>query len=111
MQTIDVAEGVQQLTLSGSLDAAAVAKVETAFQALVSNSEKSAIIDMTEVAFCGSLGVRMLLAAARVAERRGRKMIIAGARPEVRQVFDTVGLGALIPLADSVDEARAQLGV
>lgn len=110
MQTSDVSAGVHQVTLSGFLDAAAVAKLEVGFQAVVASSNKSAIVDMTAVEFCGSLGVRMLLAAARVAERRGRRMIIAGARPEVLEVFETVGLTTLIPVAGSVAEAREQIG-
>jgi anti-anti-sigma factor len=109
MELTEVAEGVQQVSLTGHLDAAGVARIETGFTAMLSNSQKSAIVDMTGVEFCGSLGVRMLLATARVMERRGRKMVIAGARPEVRQVFDTVGLGALVPLANTLADAKAML--
>ena len=110
MQREEVSERVRLVSLSGFLDAAAVGRLEAGFAAQVAAGDKSVVVDLGGVEFCGSLGIRMLLASARVAERRGQRLVLAAARPEVRQVFDTVALGTLVPLADTVEDAKALLG-
>jgi anti-anti-sigma factor len=45
------------------------------------------LIDMSGVSFVGSLGMRMLIAAARTADRTGRKVAIFGVQPAVAEVF------------------------
>ena len=110
---IDVTElgaEVNRVALKGRLDAAAASAAELQFTALVSATGRSALIDMTEVPFVASLGIRMLLACARVLQRSGRQMVIFGASEAVTEVFDTVALGTIIPLTPDEGKARARVG-
>jgi anti-anti-sigma factor len=109
MNVVDLGESLQQVVLSGRLDSASVAGLEARFTATL-GAPKDAIIDLTAVEFCGSLAIRMFLAAGRIVQKRDRRMVIAGAQPQVKEVFDTVALSAIIPLAATPAEARKQLG-
>ncbi len=61
--------------LAGRLDAAGTEKIEIVFAAQVRAAPGHVLVDMTGVGFVGSLGIRMLISAARVADRAGRKVV------------------------------------
>lgn len=109
MELIDISDSTHRVTLTGRLDVDGVAAVEMRFTATLSSSPKDAIIDLTGCEFCGSLAIRMLLSTARVMVRRGRRMVIIGAQPQVRDVFETVALETMIPVFSGLDEALAHL--
>jgi anti-sigma B factor antagonist len=109
MDLVDLSETIHQVSLSGRLDAIGVERLETRFTALLSGTAKDAIVDLTAVDFCGSLAIRMFLTTARVMQRRDRRMVIAGAQPQVTEVFQTVALNSVIPLVATPGEARARL--
>ncbi len=110
MDLIELSDSLDQVALTGRLDTAGVGEVEMRFTATLSGSGKDAIVDISEVEFCGSLAIRMLLSTARVMQRRGRRMVIAGAQPQVLEVFETVALGTIIPLSPDATAARGLLG-
>jgi anti-anti-sigma factor len=93
------------LTLTGSLDSHGVREVETPVTAILAGSGAHALLDLEELEFIGSLGLRLLLTNARLLERRGRRMVIFGVQPAVAEVFETVSLATLIRVVD--DEAAA----
>jgi len=72
----DSAGAHRRLVLTGRLDAAGTEKVEVAFTAHIRAAQRNALVDMSGVSFVGSLGVRMLIAAARVADRGGCRCLI-----------------------------------
>jgi anti-anti-sigma factor len=94
-----------RLGLKGRLDASGAEAVETAFTAQVAGAAGHVLVDLSGVPFAGSLGIRMLIAAGRVAMRRGRKMILVAPQPQVAEVFGIVSLDDLIPVLG--DEAAA----
>lgn len=106
MDVNSLGETVQEVVLSGRLDAPGVAALEAPFTAALSGASKDAIVDLTRVDFCGSLGIRMFLGAARVLQRRDRRMVLAGAQPQVQEVFETLALGSVVLLAATPEEAR-----
>ena len=111
---IDVTElgpEVNRVALKGRLDAATTGTAELQFTALVAAAGRDALIDLTEVPFVASLGIRMLLSSARVLQRKGRRMVIFGASEAVMDVFETVALGTIIPLAPDEAKARALVGI
>ena len=101
----EIAPEICRVALRGRGDASGVDSVETGFTAAVSQSGCHAALDLAEVPFMGSLGIRMLIACARVMTRRGRKLVLFAVQPMVMEVFETVALSDLIPIAS--DEAAA----
>ncbi len=109
MVVVDVAGAPKRLGLTGRLDAGGTEKVEVAFGAQVRAAQRHVLVDMTGVSFVGSLGIRMLIAAARVSDRGGFKLVIFGAQPAVAEVFRTIALDDLIPVMPDEAAALAQI--
>lgn len=94
-----------RLGLKGRLDAAGAEAVEAALAAQVGAAARHVLLDLAGVSFAGSLGIRMLISAARVATRRGHRLVLVAPQPQVAEVFGIVALDDLIPVVP--DEAAA----
>lgn len=107
MEISPVGERLVKVTLVGRLDTPAVNGLETQFIASLVPDAKSAIVDLSQVDFVSSIGIRMLISAAR--SLRGRQAVLAvfGVSPRVRHVFDAVGLSKILPICSTEDDARA----
>jgi anti-sigma B factor antagonist len=99
--------GVTRIVLMGRLDTPGVDRVETRFVAASVPAARHAVVDISGVEFVASMGIRMFVSAARSMAHRGTRMVIYGAQPLVRQVFDHAALGALIPIVAGEHEALA----
>ncbi|HYZ61007.1 MAG TPA: STAS domain-containing protein [Acetobacteraceae bacterium] len=102
------ADQVVRFELEGRLDSASVEQIEAPLTASLRDGTGNVMLDLRNVPFVGSLGIRMLVSAARAIQRQGRTLVLLGVQPQVLEVFDTVALGDLIPIAANQDEA-AQL--
>jgi len=65
------------------------------------------IVDMSQVTFIDSSGIRCLLGAYRVFEASSREFAIAGASGPVEDILRMTGLDVLLPMAPSVDSAAS----
>lgn len=104
---IDNGGPAAHVILRGRLDGAGAEAIELPFTASMGALGKPALLDMSQVAFVGSLGIRLLLSVARVVQRKGQRMVIFGAQPAVAEVFDTVALDELVPIASDMAAAAA----
>jgi anti-anti-sigma factor len=101
--------GTNRVSLTGRLDAAGAESIDRRFSAAVGSVARNALVDLTEVSFVASLGLRMFISTARVLQRRGAQMILFGAQPQVMDVFETIALDQMIPIVATEAEARARL--
>ena len=104
VQHSDVGD-VRKIVLAGRLDTAGVDQVETKFGAAIVPAGKNTIVDLTQVSFLASMGIRMLIATARSLSRKGSKLVMFGATPGVMDVIETTALTDIIPLAATESEA------
>jgi anti-anti-sigma factor len=95
--------------LVGRLDTVGVDRVETRFNAAVTASGKDAILDLSGVSFVSSMGVRLLITAARVQRSRGRRLVLYGATPVVAETLAMVALDQILPIVADEAAARQQL--
>jgi anti-sigma B factor antagonist len=93
------------VALSGRLDTAGVSAIETRFTAAVVPKARTTVVDLSEVEFMASLGIRLLLSTARALAGKGAKLAMFGATPPVLDVIEMTSLQELIPLGDTQDEA------
>ena len=68
------------------------------------------IIDMSAVDYISSVGLRVLMVAAKQAEAQGGHIAIAGLTPLVREVFEISRFDLLFQTFDSVEQAVRGLG-
>jgi anti-anti-sigma factor len=109
MDVSPLSERLVRVTLTGRLDTAGVDGVETRFLASLVPGAKNAIVDLSQVDFVASMGIRMLMSAARSLKSRRAALAIYGAQDRVKQVFDIVSLGQIIPVCSTEEEALAAI--
>ncbi len=99
-----------KISFVGRLDTAGVDRIETRFVASLVPSGKSAIVDLGQVDFVASMGIRMLISTGRSLSMKHGKLALYNTQPQVQQVFDTVALGKIISICSSEEEALAAIG-
>lgn len=100
-------DGVKKVVLSGRLDSAGVDGIETQFSAGIVPSGKNTVVDLSQVEFLASLGVRMFISTTRALAWRGGKLVMFGATPPVLEVIETMGFEDVVPVVPSEAEALA----
>ena len=98
-----------RLVLSGRLDTVGVDQIETRFNASAVADPRHALVDLSGVEFVSSMGVRLLITAARAKAGRGGRLVLAAPQPVVRETLEMVALDQIIPIAADQAEARALL--
>jgi anti-anti-sigma factor len=108
MQLIE-ADGVHKVVLIGRLDTQGVSVIEGRFAAGVVGGARDTLVDLSDVEFLASLGVRMLISTTRALAGRGRQLVLFGAQPQVIEIIETLGVNEIIPVADTETDARVLL--
>jgi anti-anti-sigma factor len=108
LQMGEALEGVLTLALIGRLDTPGVDQIETTLTAHLVPRGARAIVDLSQVAFVGSGGIRMFITIARTLARRGGKLALYGAQPLVAEVFETTSLNTIVPVRADAAAAAAE---
>ncbi len=104
LETETVAPGVTKVNLHGRMDIAGAGAIDLHFNVLT-GSQRALIIDLTEVEFMASMGLRTLIVGARtVASKRGR-MVLLSPRAGVEEVLVTSGTDTVIDIVRTLEEA------
>jgi anti-anti-sigma factor len=102
--------GALVVALQGRLDTVGVDQVETRFSAAVAAGARDALVDLSQVSFLSSMGVRLIITAARAQRQSGHRMVLFGAQPVVQATLETVALDLIVPVVASRAEAQQRLG-
>jgi anti-sigma B factor antagonist len=100
---------ITYLALRGRLDTTEVDEVELKFTSHTVPRGKPLLLDMSEVTFLSSLGMRMLLTVAKALDRRGAKTVLLSPQPAVQQVLNLSGFDQLMPVHNDLGTALAFL--
>jgi anti-anti-sigma factor len=68
-------------------------------------------VDLSEVDFLASIGIRMLTMNAKSLSTRGGRMVLLNPTNEVKSVLDMTGISPIIPIYTDFDSAEAALAV
>lgn len=107
LQVADAGNGVMNVLLIGRLDTPGVDRIETQLTAQLVPRGVRAMIDLSQVTFMGSGGIRMFITIARALGRKGGKLVLYGAQPLVAQVFETTSLNQVVPVRSDATAAVA----
>lgn len=97
-------DAVTRVVLAGQLDIKGAAAVELPFTTATSGNTR-VVIDVAEVDYVASIGLRLLVGAAKVVTRRGGKMVLCRVTPSVSKVLNMSGLAGLLPSYGTLQEA------
>ncbi len=89
--------------LCGRLDLQGVGEIEDEFRQYYTDFAGELVVDMSDVAFLASLGMRMLMMAAKSLNVSGGKIIVAEPQEVVENALRISGLDQVIDIVDSVD--------
>jgi anti-sigma B factor antagonist len=98
LQLGDSGDGVLKVSLIGRLDTPGVDRIEAQLTTYLVWRGTRAIIDLSQVAFIGSGGIRMFITIARALDRLGGRMALYGAQPLVAKVLETTSLDSIVPV-------------
>jgi anti-anti-sigma factor len=104
--SIEEAEGTTLAVLSGRLDVAGASAIELKFNA-IAGARKALVVDLSQVSFVASMGIRLLLIAGKTVTSKGGKMALLAPSPEVAAVLKTAGITSIIPICAARDAALA----
>jgi anti-sigma B factor antagonist len=94
------------LALDGEIDLVAAPSVRESLAAIVDdNTDRTVIIDLSDVTFMDSSGIGALLSAYRRLKLQQRPMVFAEPQPIVARVLGITNVERLIPVVDSVSSA------
>lgn len=109
LEVIELENGIKQIKLNGRLDIPGTNEIENSFTAHAASKKQVVLVDMAEVEFITSYGVRILVSNAKSLARRGGKMVLYKPNPSVKEVLVMAGIGDIIPIYDDFDAACADL--
>ena len=95
------------LALAGRLDAMGVQEIDAHFMSLATSPGKLLIVDMSQVSFITSMGIRMLLGSVKILKTENVKMVLLKPQPFVEKALRMVALHELIPILHDEKQARA----
>ncbi|WP_066361650.1 STAS domain-containing protein [Herbidospora mongoliensis] len=96
--------------LSGDVDAATTPALDADVQDVLTPPAPSVLIlEVSEVRFWDSAGLSMIVRAVKATRARGTRLVLAGARPQLRHRLELTCLTDLFELYDSLEEALAGL--
>lgn len=97
------------IILKGHLDAVTASQLEQQLDALLHAEHAHLVIDLGEVAFVASAGLRVFLACAKKAKRANRGLALCRLQPQVQQVFEFAGMTPLFLIHPTSEDAHAAL--
>ena len=101
---LESTDKVTNLLLSGALDIKGVQDIEMDFSRLASG-EQDIVIDFSGVNFIASLGMRMLLSAAKKLDNENNKLVLHSVLPLVETALHTAGLATIMPIVKDQPDA------
>ncbi|NDJ55051.1 MAG: STAS domain-containing protein [Chloroflexi bacterium] len=102
-------DGVIVLRLTGSIDSSSAEEVgKTLDQHLAANT--SVLINMAEVEFLSSAGLRQLLLTQRKADEVGATIAVSSIQKHIAEVMSVTGFLGFFQTFDTEDDALANLG-
>lgn len=105
-------DGIRRIYLSGRLDTVGSEEIASEFAALSESAKHGVLVNLSEVTFLSSMGIRAIIAGAKALQAKGGRMVLhASGNDVVLRTIEVTGVDELIPMFEDEDDAeRALLG-
>ncbi len=98
-------EGMQVLSLSGFLDAHTFEQLDETISNCFDEDTFKIVADLSGVEYISSAGAGVFIGSLTTAQESGGNIVLVNPTPNVREVFDLLGLSQIFEIVDSVEEA------
>jgi anti-sigma B factor antagonist len=99
-------EGVTVVSVRGEIDIASVPGLSACLGALTA---PSVVLDLTELRFCDSSGLGVMIRAWKDLNARSGEFVLAAPQRQVARLLSTTGLNTRIPIHPTVPDAISSL--
>jgi anti-sigma B factor antagonist len=97
------------IKLIGMLDSVGTGEIETKFSGYCAGRNVRVVVDLSEVDFLTSVGIRLLTSTAKSIASRGGRMALLNPSPEVQHVLETTGIPEFIPMYSHLESVETVL--
>jgi len=93
--------------LAGRLDSSAAQPAEESFAQVLAGGTPHLVIDLSNLEYISSAGLRVLLVVAKKIQQAQGKLVLFGLVPNVREVFSISGFDKIFSIRDDAESAVA----
>jgi stage II sporulation protein AA (anti-sigma F factor antagonist) len=101
-------DGILTVSVDGKIDGASSPELENRLVAWLDEGETKVILDLQEVYYISSAGLRVVLMGAKRLQNKGR-LVLAGLKPEVKEIFEMAGFDTILDFYNLPAEAKDSL--
>ena len=102
--------GITRLALKGRLDPTTVGELDAWIGRVIAVGAKKVLLDLEELEYVSSAGLRVLLQAAKKIGVAGGRLLLCEPQRSVKQVLDIAGFSSMMAVFDTEAEALEQEG-
>ena len=97
------------ISVKGKMDAVSSPEFEKQLIKLIDQGEKDFVIDLGELEYISSAGLRVILATVKNLKEMEGRLSLCALKDMVKEIFEISGFVTLIPTYDSIDSALSQM--
>ncbi len=96
---------ITHVAILGRLDIQGVSSIQNQFVFNTTARRKATLVDVSGVTFIASMGMGMLVSAAKSLQRQGVKMVLLNPTELVQRALESAGIQQVIPITHEPDAA------
>jgi anti-anti-sigma factor len=96
--------------VEGRIDGGNAREFENALSAAIRDDDRSLILDLEDLSYISSAGLRVILLIAKTLRKRDAEFLLCSLSDPIREVFKISGFDKIIPVHDTRAEALAAPG-
>jgi anti-anti-sigma factor len=104
-----LSDGVCKINLAGRMDLEGVEQIEKTFAEMTAPPRMRIVVDLTNVSYISSIGIRALVMSANAMSHRGGKLVLLAPQPNVARVLSVTSIDQIISACDDLETARQAL--
>ena len=101
----EVKQGIHVMKISGRMDANTAPEAEKVLMSVISEGAKKVILDLGNLTYISSAGLRVLLIIAKELRIKGGKIVLCSMIGIVKKVFDISGFSSILVIKTNENEA------
>ncbi len=99
--------GISVVKTGPRIDSANAGAFETVLVEVVNDATGRTVLDLSELGYISSAGLRVILLAAKTAKKAGRELVLCHMQPTIREIFDVSGFARILTIVPTRDDALA----
>ncbi|MEM7033945.1 MAG: STAS domain-containing protein [Chloroflexota bacterium] len=105
----EIENNIRQINLIGRLDIQGANKIEGTFKTATNGKNQAILVEMSQVTFIASMGIRLLINRGKAISGEAGKMVLLNPTSMVREALLAAGIDILIPIYNNLEDARTDL--